>query len=232
MEYSDLIPEREAETTGLTAVDFGGLLTPGLQLMLDGGKTGCGGKLWPAGELLGKYVITHFNPSDKGVNTPSQDFEIALDFSQFKHVLELGSGTGLCGLALGLATTDVECYITDQQPMLELIKANITLNGLDKRAFARVLNWGEELSSEYDDIDLVLAADCVYLEAAFPLLEKTLIDITNKRNVPILMAYKKRRKADKRFFKSIRKHFIVQESGYEYDENQVYLFLLTRKLWV
>lgn len=61
-------------------------------------------------------------------------------------------------------------------------------------------------------IDVVLAADCVYLEAAFPLLEKTLLDLTDVKNPPvILMSYKKRRKADARFFKAMRKHFKFHE---------------------
>lgn len=57
------------------------------------------------------------------------------------------------------------------------------------------INRGEELPQYVKDneVDLVLAADCVYLEAAFPLLEKTLLDLTEKR-IPILMCYKKRRK--------------------------------------
>lgn len=59
---------------------------------------------------------------------------------------------------------------------------------------------------------MVLAADCVYLEAAFPLLEKTLLDLTSVEKAPvILMSYKKRRKADARFFKAMKKHFKFEE---------------------
>lgn len=72
---------------------------------------------------------------------------------------------------------------------------NIQLNNLTEKVKAKVLNWGDDLPQFTKDheIDLVLAADCVYLEAAFPLLEKTLLDLTEK-NVPVLMCYKKRRK--------------------------------------
>lgn len=54
---------------------------------------------------------------------------------------------------------------------------------------------GEELPRFVKDneIDLILAADCVYLEAAFPLLEKTLLDLT-ENGTSIVMCYKKRRK--------------------------------------
>lgn len=94
---------------------------------------------------------------------------------------------------------------------------NIALNNLEKTVEAKVLDWGEELPEflEGQPVDLVLAADCVYLESAFPLLEKTLIDLSNM-DTKILMSYKKRRKADTRFFKAIKKHFtIVEISDFE-----------------
>jgi len=42
--------------------------------------------------------------------------------------------------------------------------------------------------------DLVLAADCVYFEPAFPLLHETLLQLTKRGNVEVYIAYKKRRK--------------------------------------
>jgi len=42
--------------------------------------------------------------------------------------------------------------------------------------------------------DIVLAADCVYFEPAFPLLHETLLRLTGNGNVEVYMAYKKRRK--------------------------------------
>jgi protein N-lysine methyltransferase METTL21A len=70
--------------------------------------------------------------------------------------------------------------------------------------------------------DIILAADCVYFEPAFPLLQSTLRRLTEGRNVEVYMAYKKRRKvltfgfssnikADKRFFTGIRKDFDIVE---------------------
>lgn len=87
---------------------------------------------------------------------------------------------------------------------------NTRLNGLQNLVIPAVLNWGDTTPEFCKDIDLILAADCVYLERAFPLLEKTLLDLT-LNDVPILMAYKKRRKADRNFFKAIKKNFTVNE---------------------
>jgi hypothetical protein len=62
---------------------------------------------------------------------------------------------------------------------------------------------------------LLLLADCVYYEPAFPLLVQTLQDLVNLHSHPedieILFCYKKRRKADKRFFKLAQKVFSWSE---------------------
>lgn len=42
--------------------------------------------------------------------------------------------------------------------------------------------------------DIILAADCVYFEPAFPLLQETLRILTHGRDIEVYMAYKKRRK--------------------------------------
>lgn len=42
--------------------------------------------------------------------------------------------------------------------------------------------------------DVILAADCVYFEPAFPLLVKTLVDLVPDKSVEVLFCYKKRRK--------------------------------------
>ncbi len=68
---------------------------------------GCGGKIWPAAEVLGAYIASspHYRTiSSSGVSA-----------WKGKTVVELGSGTGLVGLLvarMGLATAGV--WITDQ----------------------------------------------------------------------------------------------------------------------
>ena len=42
--------------------------------------------------------------------------------------------------------------------------------------------------------DVILAADCVYFEPAFPLLVKTLVDLVVDESAEVLFCYKKRRK--------------------------------------
>ncbi len=62
------------------------------------------------------------------------------------------------------------------------------------------------------NFDYILAADCVYLEAAFDSLITTFLDFcpVGSKTVIILVS-KKRRKADKKFLIKLKKHFLVNE---------------------
>lgn len=70
----------------------------------------------------------------------------------------------------------MELYITDQEPMMDLMKRNTELNQLNDHVKVEMLNWGEPLPACIANVpvDIILAADCVYFEPAFPLLEQTL----------------------------------------------------------
>lgn len=114
------------------------------------------------------------------------------------------------------------------------MERNISLNNLQSNVTATELDWcvcksrnhscrtlhpfynhliiiarGKPLP-ELQRPDLILAADCVYFEPAFPLLVSTLValvPIPPERAPEVLFCYKKRRKADKRFFTLLKKYF-------------------------
>ncbi|KAG8714362.1 hypothetical protein FRC09_017717 [Ceratobasidium sp. 395] len=118
--------------------------------------------------------------------------------------------------------TDQECvlehrpkptYLDRARQLMDIMGANVELNGLKGKMRTSVLNWGEDLPLDLPEtVSLILAADCVYAEPAFPLLVSTLKDLHDKYGEPeILFCYKKRRKADKRFFGLLKKHFTWAE---------------------
>lgn len=95
--------------------------------------------------------------------------------------------------------------------MLALMQQNITLNSLDGRVKASVYDWGESVPEDFPrHPDIVLAADCVYFEPAFPLLQKTLKDLIGENTV-CYFCFKKRRRADLQFMKVAKKMFKVEE---------------------
>ena len=113
--------------------------------------------------------------------------------------------------------------ITDLPMLLPLQKQNIALNALSEASVrSETLPWGEpipgSIPSEYRHPDVILAADCVYLESAFvPLLKtlKTLMGVGDTHhdqpNTTCYFCMKKRRRADMRFVKMLRKIFAVEE---------------------
>lgn len=125
--------------------------------------------------------------------------------------------------------------VTDLASMVPLMQANSELNKVDSLVLARELAWGERLPPDLIDHDgdperfeegarkwrrrpsLILVADAVYLETLFPLLLATLLDLTtpdaeHQQQPPlVLFCYQKRRRADMRFFKMAKKHFVFEE---------------------
>ncbi|KAI5894215.1 S-adenosyl-L-methionine-dependent methyltransferase [Schizophyllum commune H4-8] len=176
---------------------------------------GCGGMHWPAGQTLGNYLAWRGASALAG-----------------RTIVELGAGTGLVGFVAGALGGNV--LITDQAPLLPLMRENTALNGLEDRVKVAELNWGEPLPEELQEkVDMVLAADCVYFEPAFPLLVQTLFDLVHE-DTEVLFCYKKRRKADKRFFNLLKKHFTWSEVTDDparpiYNKDAISLFRLHRR---
>lgn len=80
--------------------------------------------------------------------------------------------------------------------------------------------------------NVILAADCVYYEPAFPLLLATLDELLELCNSAIIyFCFKKRRRADMQFMKNARKKFLVEEIEDEdrKDFSRQGLFLYTFK---
>lgn len=100
-------------------------------------------------------------------------------------------------------------HLTDQIAMLPLMQQNIALNRLPASLIhASVLDWGSLVDVEPPDI--LLAADCVYFEPAFPLLLATMERLVGLRTT-CFFCFKKRRRADLRFVKEMKKKFVVEE---------------------
>lgn len=113
-------------------------------------------------------------------------------------------------MALGCNLT-TKLHLTDQEPMFDLMKRNIALNNLDTKVDASIYDWGEPTPAQLPaHPDILLAAECVYFEPAFPLLQQTLKDLIGDNTV-CYFCFKKRRRADLGFMKVARKMFDVKE---------------------
>jgi len=82
--------------------------------------------------------------------------------------------------------------------------------------------------------DVILAADCVYFEPAFPLLMKTLQDLIELcPSATVYFCFMKRRRADMQFLKAAKKAFQVIEVQDEdrpvFSRQGLFLYTLSRK---
>jgi hypothetical protein len=145
----------------------------------------------------------------------------------------LGAGSGLVGLALARGChIDSPIYITDQNSMLALMQENVDRNGLSPIVHPTVLDWGSPLPPLIPPSPaVILAADCVYYEPAFPLLISTLEYLLGTDSV-CYFCFKKRRRADMRFMKQAKKKFDVVEvtNRMYWKENNIFLYIITKKI--
>jgi hypothetical protein len=95
---------------------------------------------------------------------------------------------------------------------------------------------GEPLSQEVLQFkpDIILAADCVYFEPAFPLLMQTLQDLLALvPSATVFFCFKKRRRADMQFIKAAKKAFTVTEIDDEdrpvFSRSGLFLYTFTHK---
>ncbi|KAL3424326.1 hypothetical protein PVAG01_03607 [Phlyctema vagabunda] len=193
----DLTPLPTYKAASTTSVDFANLLSPPLLLHEDL-SSGCGGQLWPAGMVLTQHVLRYHR----------NGLEDA-------RILELGAGGGLVGLGVALGCKlNHPLLLTDQENLLDLMHHNVKLNALGSQIHPLVLNWGEPLPKAVleQKPDVILAADCVYFEPAFPMLLETLEHLLALNgDATIYFCFKKRRRADMQFMKNAKKKFIVEE---------------------
>ncbi|KXS11176.1 hypothetical protein M427DRAFT_73145 [Gonapodya prolifera JEL478] len=141
------------------------------------------------------------------------------------------------------------------------------------RVIVRELAWGSDLSPEWwaaerlgtvipappsspplaptttptpPPLDIILAADCVYLESCFDPLLKTLLDLTASpsqsdtgertegwKPPEVIVAYKKRWRREKRFWKTVKKEFLVEIIDTDvrptYEKENLVIYSLRRK---
>ncbi|KAI8836442.1 putative methyltransferase-domain-containing protein [Chytriomyces cf. hyalinus JEL632] len=178
---------------------------------------GCGGKTWEAATVLSNHLVHRWHENH--------------NFLQGLNVVELGAGTGVVGILAAMLMKDSrdenidsanptsvkpgKVFITDML-FLDLMQTNVDLNLTEsERECAKVveLKWGEPSPAEVlsEPVHIILASDCVYLEAAFEPLLETLAELSTEGVTEILIVSKKRRKADKRFFDKLKKKFDVVE---------------------
>ncbi|XP_071731321.1 uncharacterized protein [Rutidosis leptorrhynchoides] len=193
-------------------------------------------QLWPAADTFVKLLDSYhesnadrFSGAVTSVNPRSRPIRI----------LELGSGTGVVGIAAA-AILGADVTVTDLHHVLPNLKFNVDVNSgaLEPRGgevHVAALSWGEndEMKVIGREFDLIIGSDVVYHDNLFdPLLETLkylLLDNGNCNGVDgisngnggegekvFLMGHLRRWKKESGFFKKAKKYFkveLVHEDG-------------------
>lgn len=146
-----------------------------------------------------------------------------------RHVLELGAGTGLTGIAA--AAMGAHVLLTDiGEPLLELLRANCDANAESVRLaggsmHVQSLEWGNldgisraqahladsRADGASEGYDLIIGADVVYTAAATVHLLKTLAsERLCSRDTKVVLAFPPARAAALSFMSSFRERFAVE----------------------
>lgn len=177
-------------------------------------------QLWPAATTLVTLLDTHSSQST--IPNPLSTLFKAQENRPLR-ILELGSGTGLVGIAAA-ALLSANVTVTDLPHVLCNLHFNVEANSklLQVNQGAKVniagLSWGvdEDMKAIGKEYDLILGSDVVYHDRLYKPLIKTLRffllgndDGSKKKRVAFVMAHLKRWKKESAFFKMARKHFDV-----------------------
>lgn len=125
------------------------------------------------------------------------------------HVLELGSGCGIVGIALAEMLPQCLAVLTDLPEVEDIITRNISAArpASSSSIEFQTLDWDEpDLDSESSSsLDLILISDCTYNADSLPALVSVLGQLTQRSpQALVLVALKRRHESEAVFFDLMR----------------------------
>ncbi|KAL2857171.1 putative methyltransferase-domain-containing protein [Aspergillus pseudoustus] len=122
------------------------------------------------------------------------------------HVIELGSGCGIVGIALAELLPQCSVLLTDLPEVEEIVSKNIAAAQPARSSDLqyRPLEWEEELPNDLfkpPTVDLILVSDCTYNADSLPALVSVLSRLVKlSPHALILVALKRRHESESIFF--------------------------------
>ncbi|KAI3462480.1 hypothetical protein Pfo_019143 [Paulownia fortunei] len=171
-------------------------------------------QLWPAATTLVTLLDSHRDRQ----STPLFSLFSSCATQRRLRLLELGSGTGLVGIAAA-ALLGASVTVTDLPHVLPNLQFNVNANAgiLELHGGAvdvAALSWGDiqHMEGIGRDYDMILGSDVVYHDHLYEPLLQTLrfFLLGSEKKVVFLMAHLKRWKKESAFFKKAKKVFDVE----------------------
>ncbi|KAI7730722.1 hypothetical protein M8C21_021783, partial [Ambrosia artemisiifolia] len=180
-------------------------------------------QLWPAAttfvNLLDSYTPSNTDPFSLTITNAVT----SVNRRQRLRILELGSGTGVVGIAAS-AILGADVTVTDLPHVLPNIEFNADVNKnlvctRGGGVHVAALSWGkvEEMEGVGREYDLVIGSDVVYHDHLYePLIQTLKYLLLGDGERVFLMAHLRRWKKESGFFKKAKKWFkvdVVHEDG-------------------
>lgn len=195
-----------------------------LKIAQDEKTYGYAGKIWDCA-----YVFSNFISSEK-----------VRKLLKNKAILEVGSGTGLCGLIAACAESK-KVYLTDRIENLNILQKNFELNkdSLNSEVCITDLNWNYivDFKKITEGIDIIIASDIIYHGVNYESIIN-LFDYFSTTKTDILLAYNDRISSSLQFFDILEeggkwvikrlKTEIIEEEDFS---NERIIILLIKKLF-
>jgi len=166
-------------------------------------EAGPGGRVWESAPRLARFLTSDYFGDGSFVG---------------KRLLELGAGTGLCGIvAANLGATVV---LTDKKFVMANMRENVIGNGLsldDGSVLLEELEWGRNIkrflksfSGPDQAFDYVICSDVAYHESLFKPLAKTLLDVASPTTT-VILAHQIRDVDESMFFEYLDEAFVWEK---------------------
>ena len=96
--------------------------------------------------------------------------------------MELGSGTGLCGILIDKLYNASQIVVTDLPSHVNHMKYNVEMN--NSKCVSSALDWGN--CNQFGTFDVILGFECVYKEELYVPFITVIKQLANKDSVVIL----------------------------------------------
>jgi predicted nicotinamide N-methyase len=155
---------------------------------------GYAGEVWDAALVFSHFIINKHN---------RHNFSFV-----GKTILELGSGTGICGLMAAIKNAK-KVYLTDKEENLDILKKNYELNKhliTLTEVVITSLNWTkpEEYAHITDKIDMIICSDIVWDLKLYDSIINVMDYFTEVNTTEILLSYQYRKQTDIEFFNELK----------------------------
>jgi predicted nicotinamide N-methyase len=131
-----------------------------------------------------------------------------------KRVLEVGSGTGYCGIVC--AKLGAKVVLTDLPEGVDAIRDNCRRNGVEDRTEVRALPWGQHAQQPASSwfsppYDIVIGCEVGYSLSVQPVLCSTIAAACGRDSVVFIGHEQRWKDVDKWFHEALAHHFHIYE---------------------